>query len=192
AHLGLLATATNRIETTSDYPVVTGEPPAPTYELCPGGVQRPLGSRCFRDQYAVALDARWRSPSGDYLAQGQLAASLIENGPPRTLRDGTVLASGDVGLGADLTLGKEGGKHWVAQLGYRVQGRKFDINELGFLRRQNQHDARLDVEYRTLDPGRRTLETHSRLELFDRETLDGLNLARGYQLNTSFRLRNFW
>src|SRR5262249_48661434 len=80
AHLGLIASTTNRFE--PDSPA-----PAP---------------RAFHDAYVGGVDGRWRSPSGTYAVTGQLIGSLIDQGPPRQFLDGTVVASGDASAGGEI------------------------------------------------------------------------------------------
>lgn len=187
AHVGLAATAVNRFENTAAY-----VPVAAAQQLCPSGDVLAMGSRCTHDAYVVGIDGRWRSPSGTYVANGQAILSAIVGGPPRTLADGTVIESGDVAPGGFLYVAKEGGEHWVGNLTTEFAARKLDFNDLGYMRRQNWFRMSANLEYRTLKPWRGTLETHTRFEFFHRNNLDGLTLARGYQLNASARLRSFW
>ena len=81
AHVGLMFTATNRLESSRDYPsspasaarsprcpsVIAGAGP----DCKPDGRRHPSarapGSRCFHDAYVAGVDGRWRSPSGDYI-----------------------------------------------------------------------------------------------------------------------------
>src|SRR5262249_21982677 len=154
---------------------VTGDPTMPTYQLCPGGEQTPLKVRCFHDAYVGGLDGRWRSGSGDYVVSAQGVTSLMENGPPRALPDGTIIASGDVGTGGVVYAAKEGGRRWIWDAGVEAYDRKLDYNDIGYLQRQNIIHTSLDIEYRNLDPWKNTLERHLRLELYDRENLDLLN-----------------
>jgi hypothetical protein len=186
AHVGLIASAANRIEPDGGYPGTADD------TLCPAGALAASGSRCFHDAYVGGIDTRWRSPSGTYALTGQLIGSVLEHAPPRQLVDGTVLGSGDASLGGAATLSKEGGKHWIGDVGYEGYGRKLDYNDVGYMYRQNLHHLFLDAYYRTLDPWWRTLETRSGIELFDRESQGGLKLARGYQVNTRGRTRSFW
>jgi hypothetical protein len=109
---------------------------APKLQLCPSGDEVPLGRRCYHDGYVGGVDARWKSPSGDYVASGQIVGSLIQNGPPRTLLDGTVVKSGDIAPAGQLRLAKEGGA-FRGELFYQGHGRKVDYNDLGFMRRQD-------------------------------------------------------
>jgi len=194
-HVGLIASAVGRVEPTGDYPVVAPDPTATPTLLCPSGDTYPLTTparpRCFHDAYVGGADARWRSPSGDYAASAQALATLIEHGPARTLRDGTVIGDGDADAGGIVTLSKEGGR-WVGDVGYEGYGRKLDYNDLGFLARQNVHHLWLDTYYRTLEPRWKTLETQWGLELYGRQSLDGRKLARGYQVNSRGKLTNFW
>jgi len=71
-------------------------------------------------------------------------------------------------------------------------GRKFDPNDVGFNERANGYWDGFDLEYRTLVPWRKLLETHTRLEYWDNSNLGGLVLGRGFQLNTAGKLDNFW
>ena len=191
AHVGLVATAAVR-DDPKRYPTLPADPGAQELALCPGGEARPAGARCFHDAYAAGVDGRWRSTSGDYAAQGQLVGTLIQHGPPRQLADGTVIASGDASLGGQVYLAKEGGQHWVWELEYDGAGKRLDYNDVGYMQRQNLHHVSADLEFRTLSPWWATLETHSRLELYARQSFDGLDLARGYQLNTGWKLASFW
>jgi hypothetical protein len=186
AHVGFIASAANRFEPDAAYPEMS------TGRLCPSGDTVAAGSRCFHDAYVGGIDGRWRSPSGTYAMTGQVIGSMIDQGPSRQFLDGTIVSSGDASAGGEFTFTKEGGKHWVGDLGYEGYGRKLDYNDLGYMYRQNLHHVFLDAYYRTLDPWWRTLETKSGIELYDRENLDGLKLARGYQINTHGKFTNFW
>jgi len=201
AAVGLIATSATRFDPASGYPAAPSPPPAsgapppgprtPSAQLCPGGFDVPFGSRCFHDAYVAGLDGRWRSSGGDYVVSGQAIGSAIAFGPPRTQRDGTVIQGGDVAPGAQVRLAKEGGEHWVTDLTYEGAGRKLDYNALGFMSRQNVLSGQLNVEYRTLDPWWALRDTHTRVELTERDNLDGLNLARAVALNTSWRFQKF-
>lgn len=188
--LGAIATATNRGEPAGAYPTLAG-PGAPSRWYCPGGEEVPAGGRCFHDAYVGGLDARWRSPSGDYVASGQIAATLIQKGPPRSMRDGTVIASGDAAPVGKLQVAKEGGS-WLWEARYEGVGRKADYNDLGFMPRQNQHGVFTAVSYKTREPWWQTQETTTTLGFYDAETLDLLNLERGVFVETDWDLRSYW
>jgi hypothetical protein len=164
--------------------------------LCPSGTTVDPGRRCFHDAYLGGVDGLWRSESGNYVVGGQVVESLIQGGPERSgetaLRDGTAIRSGDHAPGGYLRIAKEGGKPIIWSAEYTGAGRKLDYNDLGFLPRQNLHEVKLSLGYRTLDAGRYTIDTTSALELDVRRSLDGLNLGQTLELNSRWRLLKFW
>ncbi len=191
-HIGLVATAVNRFERSGDYPAL-GAPGAPDERrLCPGGAEVSPGGRCFHDAYVAALDGRARSRSGDYVIRGMALGSLTSNGPARTFRDGTVIRAGDADVELNFSAAKDGGRRWLWSVGSNMTGRRFDRNELGFMRRQNDWWVNGDVSYRVLDPGPTVLETRSWLEVRQGVNLDGLLLARSTHASTFVKLAGFW
>src|SRR5262249_42108558 len=142
--------------------------------------------------YAGAIDWLWRSPNGDWVTGGQMIGTTLHEGPPRPVRDGTIIAPGDVGAGAFAYVNKEGGQPWVGGLSAAYQGRKLDYNDFGFNQRSNDYRWRADLEYRELDKWWTLLESHARLEYFGRTNTDGLVIGGGYQANVSGKLTNFW
>src|SRR5207253_3157320 len=108
-YIGVMATAVTHAELSGEYPFAPASlGGGPGTALCPNGVVVPFGHRCFDDAYVGALDWRWRSDGGDWITGGQLTATTLRDGPPRSVRDGTVIQSGDVGSGAYFYLNKEG------------------------------------------------------------------------------------
>ena len=83
----------------------------------PSGEELRPGSRCTHDAYVGSVDSLWRSSDGEILLSAQAIASVIKQGPKRTLRDGTVVGDGDAGYGAQLIATREGGSGlaWNAQ-----------------------------------------------------------------------------
>lgn len=191
AHIGAMVTATSRIEAGGDYPVLASDAGRPPSQLCPGGDEQPIGARCFHDAYVAGVDAGLRSPSGDYVASAQGIASLSEGGPPRTLDDGTVIRSGDVAPGFKLQVVKEGG-NVIGGSFYTVAGRHLDYNDLGFMPRQNMHELDNFIAYKEVKPHGPLLESQTGFAFFDRESLDFLNLARGYYLWSDVKFKNYW
>jgi hypothetical protein len=193
AHVGLMLTSVNHLENSFDVPLLPGAGPGGrTAALCPSGDLVAPGARCSHDAYVAGVDARWRSPSGDYVLNGQAVASLVHEGPPRTLLDGTVIKSGDAGPAVSLHAAKEGGKHVVAVAEYDGVGRRADYNDLGFMARQNLHRFHTNVELRTLEPSGPSLETHTALDFAERDNLAFSNQSRSYALNNYTKFKNFW
>jgi hypothetical protein len=190
ARLGLLASAVNRWEGDTVYPAL--DPAAGGQALCPDGAQVSPGARCFHDGYVGALDGYWRSGSGDYLLSGQVALSLIEGGPPRLFPDGTLISSGDIDREFRFEANKEGGEHWLASLWTSSTGRRFDRNDLGFMRRQNDWWAGGSLTYRTTRPFWKVQETRTGPSVVRAVSLDGSLIHAVLELNSEWRLRNFW
>lgn len=186
AHVGFLGMATNRLEPARDLAQDS------TGVLCADGARVRFGARCSHDAYVGGVDARWRSRGGDYSLAGQVLASLIEQGPTRTMLDGTSVKSGDGGVAASLSAAKEGGEHWVGSATYDLHGRKVDYNDLGYMERQNQHHLSTRIEYRTLQAAGPIAETHTGLEIYGRRNLDFVSLSSGVQINTQVRFENYW
>jgi hypothetical protein len=189
-NVGLLATALQRFEPTDGYPTMM-QPDGSVRQRCPDGALTARGARCFHDAYVAGLDASWRSDSGSYAAAGQALATLIENGPARTLPDGTVIRSGDAGAEGRLYLAKEGGQ-WRGSVEGEVIGRRVDYNDLGYLQRANQVRVVPYLAYRTVDPFWEIAETETYSFGSLRDNLDGLALIHGYYLGNKIRFKNFW
>jgi hypothetical protein len=191
-YVGVMGTGTTSFETDGGYPVVPNLGAGGDLQLCPSGAMPAVGSRCFRDSYVAAIDASFRSPSGDFVASGVFLESLIHGGPPAIQLDGTSIGSGAHAPGGWLRVAKEGGQHVLASVTYTGAGRTLDYNDLGFMPRQNVHELKTSLGYRTLDSGRFTVETSSAFEITQRRSLAGLDLGQLYELNSRLRLQNFW
>ncbi len=190
AHLGLTATAANRMEDERAYPLLSDAGAMPQ-RLCPGGDVVSAGQRCFHDSYVIGMDGSWRSPDGAYIVNGQVYASAIDEGPARILPDGTIIESGDTGSGGRLYAAKEGGR-WLGAVELEGASKRLDYNDLGFMRRQNELRFVPGVEYRNLNPVWYVHESRLRAYSSIRQTTDGLNLWRGYYVGGDVRFKNFW
>jgi hypothetical protein len=189
-HVGMMLTGVQRFDSGHDYPRIPG--PGTPSALCPTGIVVAPGERCFHDVYVAGLDGRWRSPSGEYVVTGQAIGSLVANGPPRTLLDGTVVKAGDTGPAVILHAAKEGGSTFAGAADVEVDGRRVDYNDLGFMPRQNIVKAHANLEYRTLVPRGETLETHSTIDYAEQDNLDALNQFRGLSIDNWTKYKNFW
>ncbi|MEA2750393.1 MAG: hypothetical protein QOI41_4536 [Myxococcales bacterium] len=192
AHVGLLGTAVARAEKTSAYPTYALPDGSGTRIVCPTGEVLTPGSRCTHDAYVGSVDGVWRSSDGEILLSAQGISSVLKHGPPRTLRDGTVVGDGDAGYGAQLIAAREGGSGlaWNAQ--YQHASRKLDFNDLGFMDRQNHHFYYGNFEYRTYKPIGPTLETKTWLEVAGRHNLDLVKVSRRWLVDQFIRYSNFW
>ena len=71
-------------------------------------------------------------------------------------------------------------------------GRQLEFNDLGYLDRKNDYLGTFSVQYRTIEPWWRTVETRTSLLGDFRRTLDGIDLPRGLALNSYWVLSNYW
>lgn len=189
-NLGVIATALRRFEPDNAYPTMT-LPGGMPGQQCPDGSSTVLGARCFHDAYVAGIDGSWRSTSGAYVATGQVLLTSIQNGPPRTMLDGTVIKSGDTAAAGRMYLAKEGG-HWLGSLEVQAIGKRVDYNDLGFLQRQNLIRFVPYLGYRTLEPLWEIAETETHVYVATRDSLDGVPILRGYYGGTKIRFKNFW
>jgi hypothetical protein len=180
AQIGLIATDANRFEDTG------------TTRACPTGETVGPGQRCFREATVGGLDAVWRSPKAEYVASGQLVGSAVRSGRPEIQWDGTRIAPGDRALGGWVRLAKDGGRHFLVETVYTGLGKRLTYNDLGYMARQNLHEGKIGVEWRSLEPGELTLERRARLDLTLRRSLDGLDLGMLAELGVGFRTKGFW
>ena len=193
-HIGAMLTATTHAEPTTVHPLLEPSPTDPTHsrQLCPDGTETAAFSRCFNNAYVGSLDWRWRSPGGDYATGGQVTGTVLSQGPPRTVPDGTVIRPGDAGAGVAVFANKEGGKHWVGGVSLEYLGRKLDYNDLGYSERSNLYGWSTNLEYRELEHWHGLLESHARLEYGSQRAIDGLHLESHYQASISGKLKSFW
>jgi hypothetical protein len=186
-HLGLMGTATTSFDSGEGYPDST----PPGMQLCPSGDTTAVGARCFRDSYVAGIDGLWRSPSGDYVANGAFIESFIHGGLAATQLDGTKIGDGARGSGGWARVAKEGGRV-LASAAYTGAGRRLDYNDLGYMQRQNQHELKTSIGYRTLERGSLTIETSSAFEVTERRSVNGLDLGQIYELNSRLHFLNYW
>lgn len=199
ATIGAIATAVARFEDRNAYP--PAETASGQRQLCSEQLSEPIseadrvatesvpkGSRCFHDAYAAGIDWRWRSASGAYVASAQGLGTFVKNGPDRTLLDGTVVRSGDLAPGGTARISKEGG-NWLFDLRYDGFAPKFELNDLGFLRRQNLHHFLASGSYRETTSNTLLREHRTKLSVSYRRNFDGLLLANGYTVHHSGRIR---
>jgi hypothetical protein len=186
ANVGVMMTAATHAEPTSSYPVMASG------QLCPSGDVRSPGARCFNDAYVGGLDWRWRSASGEWSTGGQVIASSLPRGPARPVADGTVIHNGDIGLGGQAYVSKDGGEHWVGHAGVTVMNRQLDFNDLGYNQRANQIGPGAGIEWRELTPFGPFLELHVMPNYGTTYNLDGLLVGQGLYLPSFGRFKNFW
>ena len=153
--------------------------------------RRSSGSNCFHDAYVGGIDGLLRSPSGAYVVNGAFIESYIHGGPIVEQPDGTLIGSGATAPAGWLRVAKEGGKHLTWSAEYTGAGRQLNYNDLGYMQRQNVETAAASVGWRTLDPGKHTVDTTSTFLAGDSRNNAWLDLGQTYELNTRLHLLDF-
>ena len=182
ARIGFMATSVLRAEQPNSIDV---------QGLCPDGYPRGEDGRCFHDALSGALDVRWQSPAGTWSLTGTVLGSLLSHGPSRLLPDGTMLGPGSSGIGGIAEVAKAGGS-LLLDAAFETYSPGLDLNDAGFLRSQNLHRLFTRIAWRTFHTGGPALRTEWGLELFGRQSWDGVRIARGIQINNRTLWRNNW
>jgi uncharacterized protein DUF5916 len=183
SYVGLTSTAVNRFENDGSD-LVTG--------MCPDGDVPGARGRCSRDAYTTGLDLNLRTANGTWGASGHAVGSWLVNGPTRLLPDGTALGPGSTGAGFYVEAGKYGGEHWLARLSYLGATPMLSLDDAGYLRQSNLHQARGVLTWRTTHPVGPLLETELHIALTYAQSWDGAQLLRHSELVWSTRWKSFW
>ncbi len=168
----------------------------------------PLAPRCkpadfaSRDDYlaadcagqggqAAGLDWNLRSENRDWVFLGILDASRREGGPKEDVqRDGTVIHPGELGYGGYVRAGKFGGEGLRADLEGVWHSPTLDLNEVGFLRSQNQSQLSANVRYVRTQGLRYFRDLYAALYLQTFWSTDGRFTPRGnyasWEVNATF------
>ena len=181
AQVGAMATSVLRAEAPGSIDV---------QHLCPDGFPRGSDGRCFHDALTGAIDLRWQSPAGAWTVAGGILASWLSHGPTRLLPDGTELGAGSTGMGGRVEVTKASGNLLLDAV-YEAYSPGLDLNDAGYLQSQNLHRLFTRVAWRMFNLGP-TLRTEWGLELFGRQSWDGVKIARGIQVNNRTVWRNNW
>ena len=126
--------------------------------------------------------------------RGQATGSHAAGGPPsRMLSDGTVIRRGDLGHGAFLSGGKQGGEPWRFELGWEYESPRLELNALGFQRTQNEQLGRARLSYVRPSGGGPLHDWAVVAGAEQRTTTDGRGLSRAttFWLGSEVQLRAF-
>lgn len=128
--------------------------------------------------YSWGVDWSLNLFDNHYSFQGQIAAS--RTGPKYN------------GWGGDFSFRKGAGKHFRGSTGYKFQTRRFDINDLGFLRRSNYHGGYTWLQYRITDSIWIIRKIFNNFNIWYSWNYDGDDLGKGSNFNSSMELKNYW
>lgn len=113
---------------------------------------------------ALALDFNLRDGGSEWFLRGQVSGSRFGGGewsaqedpttgaptgaaPRRVLADGTVLRQGDLGAGAFLAFGRNGGEPWRFDVDLEWESPTLELNAVGYQRTQNDLRVRPIVRF---------------------------------------------
>ncbi len=185
SYVGLMATAVNRFEDPWSEAPNAGD-------YCPDGTTPSAHGRCTHDAYSAGVDFNMRTSDGNWGAFGQVATTVLANGPQRLVPDGTVLGPGTSGT----AIAFEGGKYngvYTGQLEYRGWSPGFDDNDMGFNQQGNLHNFRPHLHYRILKPAGIILDGDINVSAMIRyDWAFHYNLQQEYWIGWQLRFKNFW
>jgi hypothetical protein len=157
--------------------------------LCPNGA-RGADGRCTHDATTAELDLRYTSPDSAWLAFGSLFGSVMSGGPTRTLRDGTSIGPGDRGLGWIAQAANTTG-HWTNTLFYLGFSPRLDLNDAGFLEKQNSHSLQFETGWREFNRGP-TRKIYMGINVRGDNSWDGVRTLRWVDFKTQIDWNNVW
>ncbi len=96
------------------------------------------------------------------------------------------------GWGGEFSFGKQAGKHFRGSTGYDFETRKFEINDLGYLRRSDRHGGYTWLQYRTGKELWITRRMYNNFNIWYGWNFDGDDLGKGFSFNNDMELRNHW
>ncbi len=142
----------------------------------------------------AGVDWNLRSRDGAWFAVGQAVGSQSLGGRPvRVLPDGTAISRGDLGAGATVAVGRQGGEPWRGEVQWEYQSPKLELNAAGYLRTQNEQVGRALLRYVRPSGGGPFHSYGLQAGTESRWTTDERALRRGGQawLLSEFQLRSF-
>jgi hypothetical protein len=124
-----------------------------------------------------------------YRVDGFLALSHTTHADPIAQVSNGEYLTGPAGR---INVRKEGGTHWRWSLGYDFTSKGFNINDMGYFRRPNDHGTVDEVVYREDVPTEHILWWRVGGTYHFRNNYDGAELFNSLTLNADVELLNYW
>ncbi len=83
-------------------------------------------------------------------------------------------------------------EHWLWGIGARYASRRYDINDLGFFFRPDGYTGLASLSYKEDQPAAVVRRHYTSLGYTDFSSMDGINLLRQLQVQTSVLFTNYW
>lgn len=96
------------------------------------------------------------------------------------------------GSAGKVSFNKEGGEHWRWTLGYDFTSKEYNINDIGFFRRPNDHGSANTIRYREDIPSQHVLRWDVSTTYHYRTNFDNAELFNSVQLKGELLLSNYW
>jgi len=138
--------------------------------------------------YTGGLDWNLRFLQSVYRIDGFLAASHTTNADPIV----QTAAGYHTGPAGRLTVNKEGGTHWRWSVGYDFTSKGFNVNDIGYFRRPNDHGSVSTLQYREDAPGGLYQRWNVGAFYHYRSNFDNAELFNMFQLTGDLLLRSYW
>lgn len=96
------------------------------------------------------------------------------------------------GSSGRLLVGKIAGNHWLYQAVYSFATRRYDINDVGFIRRASVRGGYVQALYKEDRPSHPLLRALVRTAVEGFWNIDGDRIGQSAEINPYFEFRNFW
>jgi len=96
------------------------------------------------------------------------------------------------GSAGKVSFNKEGGEHWRWTLGYDFTSKEYNINDIGYFRRPNDHGSANTIRYRDDVPGTYLRRWDISATYHYRLNFDNTELFNSFQLSSDILLSNYW
>ena len=128
------------------------------------------------DAWSGGVDWKLNSEDNHYEFVGQLAASRTGGGG---------------GWASDVELAKRTG-HWQAEIGLEAYSPDFQINDMGFLRRADMYEPRLELELENEDPWKMLRRSGIWLDRWVQRNFDDVTLDDAVTIGAWTQFMNYW
>lgn len=148
-----------------------------------GGIVTSVVRKKNMPAYTAGVDWKIRTNDNLFMADGFLAlSSTYEKTNKEKLTGGA----------GRLTLAKVGGDHWLYQISTDFTGKEYNINDVGFFRRPNDHGSQVEIIYKDEVVGSWYRYLYIGADYGIRDNFDKVNLYRNSTFEFETCFLNYW